>query len=109
MRYTLAAGLLLLALVVPADAQYRSWRTRPVPNLNGQWFLNGDPNKPCEIIQYPPGRRAEFVNENGSRAWGTIHGDYVYIPDWTDGVSQGLEGRLRGGRIVWPTGSFWSR
>ena len=112
MRSTLAAGLLLLAFVALAPAQdgprYLPPR-RPVPNLNGTWFLNGDTRKPCEIIQYLPGRRAEFTNENGSTAWGTIRGDSVWIPDWSDGVSQGLMGRVRGNRIIWPNGSYWSR
>jgi hypothetical protein len=104
-----AAGVLLLALVVPSEAQHGRYRERAIPNLNGQWFLNGDPNKPCQINQYPPGRRAEFINENGSRAWGRVSDDHVFIPDWTDGTSQGLEGRIRGDRIVWPTGTYWSR
>ncbi len=109
MRFALAAGL-VLALVIPAEAQYRR-RPPPgaLPNLNGTWFLNGDRNKPCEIVQYPPGRRAEFTNENGTTAWGTIHSDWVWIPDWSDGTSDGLVGRVRGDRIVWPTGTFWSR
>lgn len=112
MKCPLAVGLLVLALAVPAQAQFGPRpipRPPAVPNLSGTWFLNGDRNKPCEIVQYPPGRRAEFTNENGSTAWGTVHGNRVWIPDWSDGVSQGLEGRVRGNRIVWPNGSFWSR
>jgi hypothetical protein len=109
MRSTLAAGLLVLALAVPAEAQ-RDWRRpAPVPDISGTWYMNGDRNKPCEIIQYLPNRRAEFTNENGDSAWGTVRGDRVWIPDWTDGRSQGLEGRIRRDRIVWPGGSFWSR
>ncbi len=112
MRSTLAAALLVLAFAVPVSAQYGlrypgPWS--PVPNLSGTWYLNGDPTKPCEIDQYPPGRRAEFTNEHGSSAWGTIRGNRVWIPDWSDGVSQGLEGRVRGNRIIWPNGSYWSR
>jgi hypothetical protein len=115
MKSTLAAGLLMLALAIPAQAQfgYRRYPPPPpfpaVPDVSGTWYMNGDRNKPCEIDQYPPGRRAEFTNENGSTAWGSVRGDRVWIPEWTDGFSQGLEGRLRGNRIVWPNGSFWSR
>ncbi len=115
---------LLLAFVLPAPAQVGRWypgRYPPppppvqvvprdrVPDLDGTWYMNGDPNKPCEIIQQGSGRRAEFINEHDSSAWGTIRGDRVWIPDWSDGYSQGLEGRIRGNRIVWPDGNFWSR
>jgi hypothetical protein len=112
MKCPLAAGLLMLALAVPAPAQVRIQPVPPpptVPDVSGTWYLNGDRNKPCRIAQYPPGRRAEFTNENGDSAWGTVHAGYVYIPDWSDGSSQGLEGRVRGDRIVWPNGTFWSR
>jgi len=112
MRSTLATGLLLLAFAAPAPAQYGQWfppPPRPVAEFSGRWYLNGDLNKRCEIIQSPSGRRAEFINENGSSAWGTIRGDRVWIPDWTDGVNDGLEGRVRGDRIIWPNGSYWSR
>jgi hypothetical protein len=101
----------MLVLAVPATAQYGRSRPPPqaVPDISGTWYFNGDPNKPCQIIQYPPGRRAEFINENGSAAWGTVRGDRVWIPDWTDGESQGLEGWIKSDRIVWPTGTYWSR
>jgi hypothetical protein len=105
------AALLLLALAVPASAQL--WRDygpppSPVPNINGTWYLKGDPNAPCYVEQRRDGR-ALFTNENGSQAWGTIEGNRVWIPDWSDGYSQGLSGRIRGDRIIWPGGSFWSR
>lgn len=78
------------------------------PFIHGRWFMNGDPTKPCEIRQ--DGNRALFINEFGSRARGTVRGSYVLIPDWSDGQgSDGLIGRVRGNRIVWPNGSFWSR
>jgi hypothetical protein len=112
MKCPLAAGLLMLALATPAPAQFGIRpvpRPPAVPDLRGTWFLNGDRNKPCQIVQYLPGRRAEFTNENGSTAWGTIRGDRVFIPDWSDGISNGLEGRVRGDRIVWPNGTFWAR
>jgi hypothetical protein len=80
-----------------------------VPNLNGNWFMNGDPNKPTQIIQRRPDGNAMFVNENGSQAWGMVQGRSVWIPEWNDGYQQGLQGVLQGNRIVWPNGTFWSR
>jgi hypothetical protein len=81
----------------------------PVPNLAGVWYMHGDPNLPTEIVQPMPDGRALFVNEKGDRAWGEIHGDRVWIPRWSDGRSRGLVGVLRGDRIVWPNGTYWSR
>lgn len=83
--------------------------TAYVPNLNGTWFLSGDPGKPARIVQWRFDGRALFVNEKGSQAWGTIQGDTVWIPDWSDGYRQGLLGTLRRDRIIWPDGNFWSR
>ena len=84
----------------------------PAPDINGLWFMNGERDKPTQIRQYGPDR-AKFINENGSRAWGTIEGDRVWIPSWTWGQGafqhQGLSGVIEGNRIVWPDGSFWSR
>jgi hypothetical protein len=85
-----------------------SFWARGVPDLSGTWFLNGDRRSPCKIIQRRPDGRALFINEKGSRAEGVIRGDLVVIPDWGDEGGP-LEGQLRGDRIVWPGGSFWSR
>jgi hypothetical protein len=130
MKTILALALLLVAFAAPALAQppFRPrdpdrYRPRPpirverdrddfrreVPDLNGVWYMNGNRRAPCEITQDWPSRRAQFVNEHGSSAWGTIRGDRVLIPDWSDGTSDGLEGRIRGNRIVWPDGNYWSR
>jgi hypothetical protein len=115
MKSTLAVALLFVALVAPGAAQYGPWRPAPVVprhevrNLNGTWYMNGDPDKPCQIIQDWPLPWARFVNEHGSEASGQIRGDTVWIPDWSDGINPGLAGRIRGDRIIWPNGSFWSR
>jgi hypothetical protein len=104
-------SLLLLVFAAPALAQ-RGDDDGPrdrVPNLNGTWYLNGNEDLPCNIVQRPDGR-ALFINEHGSRARAEMHSDRVWIPDWSPGDgSQGLEGRVRGDRIIWPDGSFWSR
>jgi hypothetical protein len=123
MKTILSLALLLGTLAAPALAQ-PPYPTRPpirleprdrddfrreVPDLDGVWYMNGNRNAPCQINQDWPSRRAEFVNEHGSSARGRISGDRVWIPDWTDGTSDGLEGRIRGNRIVWPDGNYWSR
>ncbi len=112
------SSLVLLAFALPVSAQppwgppRGTWRDRPVPavpNLNGTWYNQGDPGQPTEIRQRGPDGTAIFINENGSRARGEIRGNRVFIPDWSDGHgSQGLEGVIRGDRIIWPDG-YWSR
>ena len=105
-------GLVLLLLAADtARAQRRplpSW-PRSAPNISGVWYMNGDPSLPCEIRQRGDGREAVFINENGSSARGDVRADHVWIPEWTDGKSEGLLGRIRGTRIVWPNGTYWSR
>jgi hypothetical protein len=122
MRYTLFVAFVLGAVGSQALAQFLPQFPpdfppqfpQPFPPVvepsyvQGLWFMNGDPNKPCEIRQRD--NRALFINEHGSRAWGTIRGQYVLIPDWSDGHgSDGVIGRVRGNRIIWPYGSFWAR
>ncbi len=105
------ALLLLLVFGVIGEAQWRPFPPPPPPtaNLSGIWYLNGNPEAQCQIIQREPGR-ALFINEHGSQAWGSIRGDDIWIPDWSNGVSDGLRGRIRGNRIFWVGGgSFWSR
>ena len=109
-----AAFAALLAWGAPAHAQWGDdddWNAAPVPNIGGVWFLNGDRNAPCRVIQPRPDGRALFVNEHGSRARGEIRGGGVWIPEWSSGnpYDDGLSGRIRGDRIVWPDGSYWSR
>jgi hypothetical protein len=98
--------LLVLAFAAPERADARRDR---IPNLAGTWYLNGDGNSPCKIIQRRLDGRAVFINENGSRARGKVRAGRVWIPKWSDGTSKGLRGRIRGRRIVWPNGSYWSR
>lgn len=95
----------VLATTDPAPAQ----PLPPAPHISGVWYMHCDPNLPCEIIQHGSGHRATFVNEHGSSAWGSVRGDQVWIPAWSDGRSQGLVGVIRGDRIIWPNGTFWSR
>jgi len=131
MRTLIALALPLLTLVAPtqAQAQYRRWvpdRYPPppvqvapwdrgavrgrVPDLSGTWYMNGDPNQPCEVRQRWPEPRALFINERGESAWGTIDGDRIWVPDWVGyNNRRGLEGSFRGDSIVWYNGSSWTR
>jgi hypothetical protein len=86
----------------PPGPPPREW----VPNLNGTWYLRGNPRQRCRIIQRWADSRALFVNEKGSRAEGFIRGDGVFVPDWNEG--RGERGRIQGDRILWP-GSYWAR
>jgi len=124
MRTLIALALPLLTLIAPtqAQAQYRRWdsdrffppvqaapRTR-TPDLSGTWFMNGDPNQPCQVRQRWPERRALFINERGESAWGTIDGDRIWVPDWIGKDNRrGLEGTVRRDQIDWGNGSSWSR
>ena len=128
MNRIISICLLLLAFAAPAQAQ-RPWgwnqpdRFRPrsqlmpresrplsnrVPHIGGIWYGTGNPLIRCEIRQNWPDTRAEFINEHGSRAPGSIVGNQVWIPTWGEG-SRGLTGTIDGDRIVWPDGNFWSR
>jgi hypothetical protein len=111
----LAAGLAVAADSAPLPAQPLPGPREPddrgdrVPNLNGTWYLSGDPEKPCRIYQQPGSRRAEFVNEHGSRATGWIRGDRIRIPDWGQD-REGQVGTYRADRIIWePDGNYWQR
>lgn len=110
MKKAIPIALLALTLVAlqPAAAQWRRPTPPLPPGLSGTWFMHGDPNLPTEIIQQPDGT-ALFINEHGSEAWGEIQGDTVWIPAWSDGWRRGLVGVIRGQRIVWPNGTYWSR
>ena len=103
---TMPAIFLAVAVTAP-QAQAQRWPPPP-PNISGTWYMNGDPNLPCQIEQRDA-FRVLLTNENGSAAWGSVRGNEVWIPEWTDGTRQGLLGRIRGNRIVWPNGTFWSR
>jgi hypothetical protein len=77
-------------------------------DLTGIWINHANGGE-CEIVQVGTHGRARFINEYGARAWGTVRGDRVFIPDWYSATTEGLVGRVRGGRIVWPGGNYWHR
>jgi hypothetical protein len=109
-RFTAVLMVLIPLGVLATPERASAQRWAQAPNISGVWYMHGDPYLPCEIIQHGPDRsRATFVNENGSSALGSVRGDQVWIPEWSDGRSQGLLGVIRGERIIWPNGTFWSR
>jgi hypothetical protein len=108
MKRIVPLTLVILAFAGSGLVHGRPLRER-VPNISGTWFMNGDENLRCKIIQRRLDGHALFINENGSPAPGTVRRDEVWIPEWTDGRREGLVGRIRGDKIVWPNGSFWSR
>ena len=118
MNRFISTGLLALVLVSPVHAQPRYWPNpfqpypvippTSIPNLDGVWYLTGNPQARCQVQQRWPSTRAMFINEHGSWAPGTIIGNQVWIPTWGEG-GRGLMGRIEGDRIVWPDGNFWSR
>ncbi len=118
MRKMILLVLLILAFAAPGPvAAQRGWdrpglRRLPVvevPNLSGTWYMHGDPNLPTEIVQRRLDGRALFINEHGDEAGAEIQGDRVWIPEWNDGPRRGLVGYIRGNKIVWPNGTYWSR
>ena len=121
MNRIISTSVLIFALAAPAQAQRpwpRYWPTpyepypvtpqQSVPNLDGVWYLTGNPLAQCQVQQRWPSNQAMFINEHGSWAPGTIIGNQVWIPTWGEN-GQGLMGRIEGDRIVWPDGNFWSR
>src|SRR5712691_1600304 len=103
----ISTGVLIFVLASPVQAQ-RPWpRNGPnpyappaypviprenVPNLDGVWYLTGNPLAQCQVQQRWPSTQVLFINEHGSRALGTILGNQVWIPTWGEG-GRGLMGR----------------
>ena len=72
--------------------------------LEGTWYLNGDRNKPAEIVGIRDGMEAR--NETGatSRLEFDRFGS-VRALDWEGG----LRGEIRGDTILWANGTTWTR
>jgi hypothetical protein len=81
----------------------RSDNRREAHRLEGQWYMNGDRNKPAEING--DGENLQARNENGdtSRLEVDRNGN-IHASDW-----QGLTGHVRGNRIEWDNGTTWTR
>ena len=79
------------------------WNDRETRQLQGQWYVNGDPKKPAEING--GGRNLQARNENGqtSRLEVERDGD-IRALDW-----RGLHGDVKRDRIEWANGSTWTK
>jgi hypothetical protein len=79
------------------------WNDRETRQLQGQWYVNGDPKKPAEING--DGRNLQARNENGqtSRLEVQRDGD-IRALDW-----RGLHGDVKRDRIEWANGSTWTK
>ena len=79
------------------------WNDRETRQLQGQWYVNGDPKKPAEING--DGRNLQARNENGqtSRLEVERDGD-IRALDW-----RGLHGDVKRDRIEWANGSTWTK
>jgi len=82
---------------------YDGWNERDLRQLQGRWYMNGDPNKPTEINI--KGRRLEATNESGQTSRLEMdRGGNVRASDW-----RGIRGAVRGNRIEWDNGTVWTR
>ena len=72
--------------------------------LEGTWYLNGERDKPCEIVSTRG--RFEAKNERGETS-PLVYDRYgsIRARDWQDG----LRGEIRGNRIEWANGTTWTR
>jgi hypothetical protein len=75
--------------------------------VDGIWYFRGDPNQPASIqtMNTPWGLHLVVTNEKGSPSLGELSPDgrRVSVYEWN------ITGRIRGSRLIWPNGDFWSR
>ena len=72
--------------------------------LEGTWYLNGERDKPCEIVSTRG--RFEAKNERGETSPLVYdRSGAIRARDWQDG----LRGEIRGNRIEWANGTTWTR
>src|SRR5688572_7116999 len=112
-KATLIGLLLAIAIGVvnspsTVSAQSYGWpswgNNRNAPQqLEGTWYLNGDPSRRTEINGSRRGLVAQNENGHSTRLEVSRSGD-VYARDW-----HGLRGDVRRDRIVWDNGTTWTR
>ena len=71
--------------------------------LEGTWYLNGEHDKPCEIVSTRSG--LEVRNERGDSSPLVYDRGSIRARDWEGG----LRGQVRGDRIEWANGTTWTR
>jgi hypothetical protein len=88
---------------IPKTAFTRDERNYNGSQLQGRWYMNGDPNKPTEINADRRGLEARNENGHTSRLEVDRKGN-IRALDW-----HGIRGDLRGNRIQWDNGTTWTR
>jgi hypothetical protein len=110
----LIMGLMSVILTIPRTAspqderryeRREGWRdTRDDwRRLEGTWYLNGERDKPCEIVSTRGG--LEVRNERGDSSPLVYDRGSIRARDWEGG----LRGQVRGDRIEWANGTTWTR
>jgi len=110
----LIMGLMSVILTIPRTAspqderryeRREGWRdTRDDwRRLEGTWYLNGERDKPCEIVSTRGGLEAR--NERGDSSLLVYDRGSIRARDWEGG----LRGQVRGDRIEWANGTTWTR
>ena len=76
------------------------------PNLNGNWYPNGNRSLQCSIQQ----RRGNLTlqNEVGDRATGSFNGKWGVTTNWQGTRITGTISK-DGTRIDWSNGTYWIR
>ena len=107
-------GLMAVILVIPRTASAQDerryekkeeWRSGKDDRqrLEGTWYLNGERDKPCEIVSTRGG--LEVRNERGESSPLVYDRGSIRARDWEGG----LRGEVRGDRIEWSNGTTWTR
>jgi general secretion pathway protein A len=85
-------------------AGMKSDRRRAIWQLEGRWYVNGDPNKRTEIVSRGDGLEARNEKDRATRLEVTGNGD-VRALDWENK----LRGDVKPDKIVWENGTTWHR
>lgn len=81
-----------------------------VPNLNGEWLLQGNEGQPCAIFQQ--GRVLIFVTQTGSIGAGLFRSKQnIIVPQWQGPTPEGSTASINetGNEINWWNGLTWIR
>ena len=114
-------GLMAVILTIPRTASAQDerryekkeeWREREGERsgkddrqrLEGTWYLNGEHDKPCQIVSTHDGLEARNERGETSRLVYDRYGS-IRARDWEGG----LRGEVRGDRIEWANGTTWRR
>ena len=96
----LATGAGTTALAFPPSPR------EPIPTeIEGRWFMSGDPRQPT-YIELVRGPFLLLTNERGEQSRGRIlPGSRIIADDWANG----LIGDVRANEIFWRNGDRWAR